>query len=730
MLCVVRCWLVKTDGNQSSQAFDALRAELTSIRARTPSILNHINSRLRQLSSEWARDAIYVEKTWNARQSAPQLGSAFSASNLPGWRPAARNESGGVVPVRSTPSLASSKGNIPPDTPAISRGPTEGIQAKTNTTISTSLRNRTDVGEQNTCETTDVRNPPAGNQTSPTGPNVAEPACIAQKTSRNTLTGVSGPNKAPDVPLHETLTPGATSRNANVDLIIREPVYASTTLPTRSTCERNEEQQMREGGNGVGQQDCEAIRARAQENENRSDDQVGEVDDGDGGDDNEGSADEYDDEEERGATDKLRPLVNVNDGRQKPDGHTTVENTLFPVAASNPNRGVLGEASGQGQCAENSTESAQDSAHHQTAVPVHQSACSSRAVVDGNHSEAHAGQSVAGVDGAPEAVSAQSLPSSRPTNRLATASLPRTSTRSEHDDSDDDGDDSTSSSCITLSAERVFEADSDNGDMPTDGAEPGRKSSRVARKRASTTPPKTFKTPMKRQKLSDETAGNLTSSVVKEIPRHLIQPAKLHQVIAEVLGDSDNSSVMPWMGFFFSLASPPAIERLRDACISVRNSQRHSLLPEEAGVLQSMRALDRIDMHEHVSPILRRYHLVQLVKRRDQIYDEIFTSGAQLLPLVRKRGLRNQTATSATEGTKRAAALALERLVSEAYPDDRLQMTEDNAQDKTTQRQKRFKKLKNRLSDGQNWNLLQERFSIGILALVYTGPDAGFSNTV
>lgn len=678
------------------------------------------------MSSEWAADAIYVDKTWNARQSAPQSGSALSASNPPGWRPAALSKPGASVLVQSSSSLASIDENILPGTAAISSDRAEGIQVRTNTTASLSPRDQNDAVEQNACESTDVPETPAGNRTPPTTLDIAKSAGIAQKRSRNTLRSGSSLIETPDVPLHEVATPSAASKIASLDLSIRATTNASATRPTRGG---NEGQQMQEHGKFARQKDGETLRERAQEHEDGSEDQVEQTDNGDGGDNNEGSANKHGDEEERGATAESRPLLGINgEVRQKLDRHMAVNRPLFSVATSNPNKDVVGEASGQGQGAEERTEGAQDSSHNQSTAPVHRSACSNRAVADGNHAEAHAGQSMTGVDGE-VAVSAQNLPSSPPINRPLTASLPRTSTGSQHDDSDHD-DSSTSSDCITLSAERVLDADGDHGDMPMDNADPGRKASRAAGKRASTAALSTFKTPTKRQKRSADIAGSLANSVVKKVPRHLIQPAELYERIVRVLGDSDNNVVMPLMSFFFSLASPPAIGRLRDACVSVRNSQKHSPLLEEAGVLQSMQALDRIETQEHVSPILRRYHLVQLVKRRDKIYEGIVASGAQSLPLVRQRGLRKQTATSANEGTKRAAALALERLVSEAYPDDTLQMTEDNVQGKTAQREKRFKKLENRLSKGQNWNLLQKKFGIGILALVYTGPDAGFSNTV
>jgi hypothetical protein len=290
-------------------------------------------------------------------------------------------------------------------------------------------------------------------------------------------------------------------------------------------------------------------------------------------------------------------------------------------------------------------------------------------------------------------------------------------------DTDEDHD-STSSDDSSVNMERDLNTDNDDRHMPNDEPEPALKTSRTPRKRASTAVSGAFKTPIKRQKLSSEITGILTSAVVKNVPSRLIQPLKLMQLIAEMLDDPQKSSAMSMMCFFFPVASPHAHKRLRQACVSVRDSQRGAPIAEEAGAWQSVRALDRMDMHEHVSPILRRYHLVQLVKRRDELYDEIVGSAAHPRSLAPRRGLRKQNAADEMAGTKRAAKLALECLASEAYPEHRQETTKN-----ATQYEKDFKLLQTRLSNGQNWNALQKEFGVGILVLVPTGSDAGFSNT-
>lgn len=297
-----------------------------------------------------------------------------------------------------------------------------------------------------------------------------------------------------------------------------------------------------------------------------------------------------------------------------------------------------------------------------------------------------------------------------------------TSTVSVHVDADDNG--STGIDDSSLSTEREFDADDDARHVPIGEPEPALKPSRTPKKRAFTASAGTSKTPTKRQKPSNEIAGNLTSAVVKNVPSRLIQPPKLMQLIAEMLNDTHRTSAMPLTCFFFSVASPFAFKLLRQACVSVRDSQRGGPATEEAGVRQSVRALNHMDMHEHVSPILRRYHLVQLVKRRDELYDEVVESAAQSWSLAPRRGLRKPTAADEMAGTKRAAKLALERLMSEAYPEYWQSTMQDAAQ-----HEKDFKLLQDRLFNGHNWNVLQKKFGVGILALVPTGADAGFSNT-
>jgi hypothetical protein len=89
-----------------------------------------------------------------------------------------------------------------------------------------------------------------------------------------------------------------------------------------------------------------------------------------------------------------------------------------------------------------------------------------------------------------------------------------------------------------------------------------------------------------------------------------------------------------------------------------------------------------------------------------------------------KYGLRRQPLAKALIGPKDAAGKALRELMKEAYPKCLSGKGEGSAQ-----YDQRFKELKNRLSAGYNWHVLQARFGIGILALLPAGREVGIWNS-
>jgi hypothetical protein len=125
--------------------------------------------------------------------------------------------------------------------------------------------------------------------------------------------------------------------------------------------------------------------------------------------------------------------------------------------------------------------------------------------------------------------------------------------------------------------------------------------------------------PRKRRKVSGDVIEQLTSSAVKDIPDSLIQPQKLSEPVVGMLDKSHKGATTALANLFFAIGSPYAVGCLRDAYRQAYRLRGIDTIPEEAGARRSTCALDRIHAHDKVSPILRRYHLVQLVRRRDEL---------------------------------------------------------------------------------------------------------------
>jgi hypothetical protein len=133
-------------------------------------------------------------------------------------------------------------------------------------------------------------------------------------------------------------------------------------------------------------------------------------------------------------------------------------------------------------------------------------------------------------------------------------------------------------------------------------------------------------TPTKRRKVSDDVVEQLTSSAVKDIPDSLIQPQKLSELVVGMLDKSHKGATTALANLFFAIGSPHAVECLRDACRQAHHFREIDTIPEEAGARRSTCALDRIHAHDKVSPILRRYHLVQLrviIKQTNRILENV-----------------------------------------------------------------------------------------------------------
>jgi hypothetical protein len=261
-------------------------------------------------------------------------------------------------------------------------------------------------------------------------------------------------------------------------------------------------------------------------------------------------------------------------------------------------------------------------------------------------------------------------------------------------------------------------------DVLVEGLEATPTNVKTRARKASGTPSSVLVTPKKRRKVSGDVIEQFTSSAVKNIPNSLIQPQKLSRLVARILDKSHKGATTPSKNLFFTIGSPYAVDCLRDACRKSHHLREIDTIPEEAGARRSTCALNRIDAHDKMSPILRRHHLVQLVRRRDELQQKPNGTTGQHEPMVLKYGLRKQPPARALMGLKDAAGKALRELMKEAYPEYLPGKGEES-----TQFDQRFEELKNRLFAGHNWHALQARFGIGILALLPVGKEVGIWNS-
>jgi len=184
-----------------------------------------------------------------------------------------------------------------------------------------------------------------------------------------------------------------------------------------------------------------------------------------------------------------------------------------------------------------------------------------------------------------------------------------------------------------------------------------------------------------------------------------------------------------------SIASHDAFYQLRDAYTAIRESQS-AMLPQFGGsVAQTIRNLEALDVAASIGSILRRYqlaHLVRLREERELKYSSQLAEercAPKVMPRrVVKRLKFNDGASEDPKGHyKSATSLALKDLMAEAYPT--LKPPKQSGGKMHDAYSKKLKALKNRLSTGRNWCLMQQRFSSGILALIPTDGEFVIKNS-
>lgn len=186
----------------------------------------------------------------------------------------------------------------------------------------------------------------------------------------------------------------------------------------------------------------------------------------------------------------------------------------------------------------------------------------------------------------------------------------------------DDGATSESTSISSLESGEESGPDTDQPGTPIRRSKSTQKPGKSSMKRSSRAIATIAETPSKRKKVAVELTKRLSSLAVEDVPNRLIQPPKVLQLVSEILDEPHKDSAPALTSFFYTVASPYALRRLHEACLSVRNSQTHEPFSGDVDVRHLMQALDSFEMHQQIYPILQRYYLVQLAKCKDTLQKE------------------------------------------------------------------------------------------------------------
>ena len=145
----------------------------------------------------------------------------------------------------------------------------------------------------------------------------------------------------------------------------------------------------------------------------------------------------------------------------------------------------------------------------------------------------------------------------------------------------------------------------------------------------------------------------------------------------------------------------------------------HGVPRPTTDVLQTLQALDQLDIHVSTASILRRYHLTYLAACRHE-KEEYIQSGKRRVPRQLKYGVSMTQTQRVTARNGNDDSSALAAMMKEAYP---------SLAKKTNEYQKMYQLLVQRMRRGRNWYRLQQRLSPGILALVPTGGELDIYNS-
>ena len=202
------------------------------------------------------------------------------------------------------------------------------------------------------------------------------------------------------------------------------------------------------------------------------------------------------------------------------------------------------------------------------------------------------------------------------------------------------------------------------------------------------------------------------------IPKDFHQPEVIYGIFSERCSTDDPATIWLLTRLFFGTGSPNSFNQLSKICTTLRQNQNLPTPQAINSLRQVVQALDRLDVQFSVVSVLRRYFLVSLKTHRMKLEEE-----HQFSSSVRTRKAPKRLTTLSENGQPqtvsafdRADTQALRKMMEEAYPD--LQSTRKIRSGAVDEYQRKLAALKERIRNGRNWRILQEKFGPSILLLI------------
>ena len=100
------------------------------------------------------------------------------------------------------------------------------------------------------------------------------------------------------------------------------------------------------------------------------------------------------------------------------------------------------------------------------------------------------------------------------------------------------------------------------------------------------------------------------------VPARVIQPETVYSIFARRSNKKYHDQLPLLTRLFFAIASPDAFDQLSEACTITRQKNGPKIPDSLSDVLQTMHALDTLDVATSLTAILRRFQLARLLDHR------------------------------------------------------------------------------------------------------------------